>query len=446
VASLNALALKARPHLKNAGWSSAEYVFYPLLMLAATPVLVACLGTERYGLFMLVNSLASIGGAATLGVGAATIKFVSSSMGRRDRGGAALTVQATLALAVAGSVVLGLAMVFAAPALSTGIFARMGASSDVSQAIVFAAFMLAAAQVDGVFACALKGMEKFALAARLEIVLKVAMIAAAMIVAWKTRNLGAVLATTCAIACVSAITKGIATSRLLGVNVLTPRIPDRQTLRRVLGFGVWSWLSVIGSLLYVHADRLLIGAMLGATALGYYTVCAQLAQQLHALPAAAMSVLFPLISRKSQNANAEAIARVQTAGIGANVAMALGLGGVFLLYGDDLLRLWMGAEFARGAGDVLFWLVIAYLILALTIAPYYLLLGRNEARYASLTNLLGGIAGLAAALVLIPVAGAVGAAQARIMLGLVSFANYWKLARIKAYPAAPTHAVTEPGR
>src|SRR5262245_28049837 len=45
---VDTLFARGRPYLGKAAWSTAEYVFYPLLMVAATPVLVASLGTEGF--------------------------------------------------------------------------------------------------------------------------------------------------------------------------------------------------------------------------------------------------------------------------------------------------------------------------------------------------------------------------------------------------------------
>lgn len=89
-------------HLGNAGWSTAEYVFYPLLMLAATPVYVALLGVTDYGLWMLVLAITGFGTAANLGMGTATIKFVAACRGRGDADRVAATVRQTLSIAILG--------------------------------------------------------------------------------------------------------------------------------------------------------------------------------------------------------------------------------------------------------------------------------------------------------------------------------------------------------
>jgi O-antigen/teichoic acid export membrane protein len=245
--------------------------------------------------------------------------------------------------------------------------------------------------------------------------------------AWITRSAGAVLLTTAALTLGSALTKGTIAGRLIGAGVIIPRLGDRQTMREVLSFGLWNWLTGIGGLVFVHADRLLIGSWLGATPLSYYTVCTQLAQQIHALPAAAMSFLFPLISRKSQTSGREALRALRVYAVAFNVLISTVLAALLYVFAVPILTAWMGRTFAAEAGYVLHWLVIGFYLVSLNIAPHFLLLGGNGVRYVSITNVIGGLAGLAAAFVLLPVSGLLGAAQARLIMGTTTLANYWKL-------------------
>ncbi|HSQ03877.1 MAG TPA: oligosaccharide flippase family protein, partial [Burkholderiales bacterium] len=309
--ALLSLAAKVRPHASNAAWSSAEYVFYPLLMLVATPVFIATIGTADFGLLMFVNAITGLGSAGSLGMGAATIKFVSSALGRGDRAEAAESIRASLAVALAGNTAVAIAIALAHPWLAHTVFAQMGDADKVGTAILLASGILVIAQTDSMFGAALRGMERFGTAARLEIGFKLLAIGAAMAVAWLTHDVIDVLMTSAAFYVASALAKGTMASRLVGVPWLLPRLKNRAIARGVIRFGSWNWLTTMGGLLFVHADRLLIGALLGAQAVAFYSACTQLAQQVHALPAAAMGFLFPLMSRKAHTADARALERVR---------------------------------------------------------------------------------------------------------------------------------------
>lgn len=432
--SAAALLAQARPHLRNASWSTAEYLFYPLLMFAATPVLVTSLGTADFGLLMLTSAIAGVGTAGNLGMGAATIKFVSSAMGRNDRVAAMHVIRATLGLALIGTALVAVLIAGFAPLLATHVFERMGGTREVTFALMFAALNLVLGQADAVYACGLRGLERFGTAARLEIGFKFASVGTSMVVAWITRDLLAVMVAMGVCFLFSSIAKGVTLGRLVGGSVLRIELRNRELLRAVLGFGWWNWLAGLGGLLFVHADRLLIGALIGATAVGYYAVCTQLAQQVHALPAAAMAFLFPLMSRRLQTHDAGSLSRVRNYGVVVNIGMSVILGILMFVAGPTLLALWMGEPFAAESSHILLWLTLAYFVLSLNVAPYYLLLGHNEARYVSVANLAGGGMGLLAAVILLPSLGVIGAAQARMVLGLTTLANYWRLYRPRAAP------------
>ena len=54
-----------------------DVIILPFLMLIATPFFIHKLGPEHYGIWMLVNSIITSIGIFNVGIGDATIKFVS---------------------------------------------------------------------------------------------------------------------------------------------------------------------------------------------------------------------------------------------------------------------------------------------------------------------------------------------------------------------------------
>src|SRR5262249_16637916 len=160
-------------------------------------------------------------------------------------------------------------------------------------------------------------------------------------------------------------------------------------------------------------------------------VCTQLTAQIHALPAAALGFLFPLMSRRTA-AGAVDHQRVVRAALAAGAALTALLAIGLLLFGDWFMRLWMGESFGRELGNLLPWLTCAYLLLGLGVAPHYLLLGQGEARFVSLNNFAGGVAASLGAAVLIPVLGLTGGAIARALYAPLVLASYVRLARGRA--------------
>lgn len=162
----------------------------------------------------------------------------------------------------------------------------------------------------------------------------------------------------------------------------------------------------------------------------YYTLCIQLAQQVHAIPSAGFSFLFPHVSASHEAANFKRVKRVYRLAVPVNVVIAIILALPLVLFGRQILTVWMGHSFSMHAYPVLAMLSGAFALLSINIVPYFTLLGVGEVRFVSLVNVAGGVMSLVAAAFLIPVWGLTGAAAGRLLYGPMVGASFAKAARI----------------
>ena len=74
----------ARPQstITSATWAATENLLYPLLLLAATPVLAAGLGTAGFGVWSFYLALVALGGAASAGTATATTTVIARCVGQ----------------------------------------------------------------------------------------------------------------------------------------------------------------------------------------------------------------------------------------------------------------------------------------------------------------------------------------------------------------------------
>ena len=163
--------------------------------------------------------------------------------------------------------------------------------------------------------------------------------------------------------------------------------------------------------MFSTADRLLIGSLAGATALAHYSICLQLAQQIHTLPAAGAGYLFPTVSRRLQaGESVRKLALVSTLGF---CVMGLVIALPLFVAGRWILTLWIGAGFADENTSLLRWLAVAFVVLAANIGPYFFMMGATTARFVSLVVVASGLLSLATGVVLIPLWGVAAAAAMR---------------------------------
>lgn len=412
--------------LISPAWAILEYASYPALLLIATPWFLHQLGTDHYGHWMLLTATVSFGGVLNAGTGASTIKAVSAGIGSDIAGQADRAVNASLAIAILGGAVLALLVYclfwFGAPvALS-----RMGDPELVRATGMAAAALIWIEQMDNVFSSALKGAERFGNAARVEIASKTAQILAAALVLYQFPTLPALYLTLLIVAVLRLLAKAIVATKLLPLRRLRPSFRDSSD---ILHFAKWGWLQGVGGVMFGAADRLLIGSMLGASSLAYYSIATQLAMQTFSISAAGLSVVFPILSRKLENGGAFSLWRFTKIAMAGNLLLSSLLATALVLIGPTFLRFWIGNEPAIPTAELLPWLVIAYWILALDAVPHYLLLGMGRIRFISLTAIASGSCAVFTAYFAISSLGLIGAPAGRAIYALLTMALFVPVAK-----------------
>ncbi len=406
-----------------AAWAGAEYLAYPFLMFLATPVLIRHLGIEAFGLWMLVATLVGSWGVANLGAVPMITRYVAIHRDQNDLDPARQIVRFGLGWSMLGGACMALCLILAGPYLSTGWLQSMGASVDVEQALILSGLMLFLAQIEFSFKAALKGFELFGLAARFELVCKSLMVVVSLILAVWGEGIFAILLTMLGFSIFNCLVYGWAIALVMGREVWLPRL--RAPAMEVHAFASWNWLQVVSGVLFHQADRLLIGAVLGPAPLAAYSVCLQVAQQIHALPAALFSFLLPRMSRNGE----------EEGGVGGLYVMglivAISLGIPVMMFSNWILECWMGEVFATHYGVLLASLAGAYMLLSVNIVPHFITLAAGHAHFISMINLLGGVSSLIICASLINDTGLLGVAFGKFAFGFVLLIGYLYFAKQK---------------
>jgi O-antigen/teichoic acid export membrane protein len=269
-----------------------------------------------------------------------------------------------------------------------------------------------------VLAAAIRGLERFARQALIEILTRAALAAAVMWAAWHTRSVAAVLIAQCVVCALSVLVRAAALRRLL---------PDRQLFRRsgraqisaLFKYGGWMWLTALAGVLYSSADRIIVGRSLGAAAAGQFNIYIQLTQLVHFVPSSLFAFSLPAFTRLAAQGgeSARQIApayRTYLAVISVTaLVIALGL----LATWPVLLRIFAAGAVQDPQWQVALLLTLNFLVLACNVAPYYLLLALGHSKMVSVITAGGMLVALLLMTVLIPRFGMAGAALARLAYG-----------------------------
>jgi O-antigen/teichoic acid export membrane protein len=153
---------------------------------------------------------------------------------------------------------------------------------------------------------------------------------------------------------------------------------DKALLRPLFSFGGWMTVSNVVSPMMVYVDRFLIGSILSLAAVAYYATPYEVATKLLIVPGALVGVMFPAFSA------AMAADRVRAAMLYRRAAKYVGLflfpvSFVLIVFGQGLLQVWLGHEFAVHSTRVLQILSLGVLANGLAAVPFALIQGTGRA-------------------------------------------------------------------
>jgi O-antigen/teichoic acid export membrane protein len=193
------------------------------------------------------------------------------------------------------------------------------------------------------------------------------------------------------------------------------RLPDRALARRVLSFSGYAYLSRLASITYAHADKLIIGAVLGMGAVAYYSIAATIANRVLSITFRLSSIMYPAASALAASGQWE---RLKDAYFNtARYVFAINAGIVLLiaLFAREILRYWMGADFAAYGDWVVILVAAGMLVDSLTNLPSMVNDGLGHARVTGLFAFLRACVGLAVILGLVGPYGIDGVATAHLL-------------------------------
>ena len=414
--------MRQSPAAARALWSGLDAAAYPIATLAMLAGLVRALTPTDYGILVLALAASGLSLAINPAIAATTTRFVSQAAAEPGTGGqsvAGVVTAALLAVTVIDVVLLLATALFREP-LAAWVFggATVGAGTDPGNVLWFALLAVGIQQLDAVLAAAIRGLERFARQALLEVLTRAALAAVIMWVAWTTRSVVAVLIAQCIVCAVSLLVRAIALRQLL---------PDRTLLRRsgraqigaLFRYGGWMWMTALAAVLYTSADRIIVGRSLGPAAAGQFNIYIQLTQLVHFVPSSLFAFSLPAFSRLAAQGRegARQIAPAYRTYLGVISATALLLGLGLLAVWPKLLQVITGSAIQDPHWHLALLLILNFLVLACNVAPYYLLLALGHTRTVSMVTTSGMLVSLLLMIVLIPRLGVTGAALARLAYG-----------------------------
>jgi O-antigen/teichoic acid export membrane protein len=357
--------------IKNVGSGLVAQIWTAGLGLVALPILVRGLGAERYGLLSLSLALIGFAAIADLGVGRAASKFIAEDYERNEVSrtqnfvATALTVSTTLG--IVGSVLL----LLLSSVLAQHMFdIRVGMQPQAKAAFALTAAGLFPVLLRILFDGVLAGHHHIAFLSFTTMVantLKIVLSVCAILSGYSVLTIIGVNVIVCYL---QAAMLCYLTYRLFGGRLKIWFAWNSQTAKQLLGLGVVSTLSwVFANVIFLYADRFIIGIFFPLALIGYYTMAFDISSKQWYISSSISQAFFPVFSGKAANSSRE-LERSYLNASKATAVLTTGVTMLLIVFGRKLLTYWISPEFAVHSASALMVLAVGILISAYLSVPY----------------------------------------------------------------------------
>ena len=426
-----------RAHFSNAAYGVLDYAAYPIAMLVSAPILLKHLGVAQYGIWIVTTAALNTGAIIASGFGDANIQYIASA---RSQGDANILLRAVRSM-LGINLLLGTALAIISWILVPFAVGHLvGEAGDLRAACLLglriASVLMVVRAVESVCVSTQRAFERYGAAIRISLLGRIITVAAAVLLSLRGFGVAAIMEATAAIMVLATAAQLIRLQQYMGAASLWPAF-DRDATSALFGFGAFSWVLAVSSVIFTQADRLILGVSLGATTVTAYALCVQMAQPIYGIASSGLHFLFPYLSGRNAVSPRAAIRKSILAAFAVNFLIVAVGTGVLLLFGRAVLYAWVGPSVAQSAAGILGPIAWSFALLGLSVTAYYSLLALGHVQVVTALNLTGGLTMLLLMAWLLPLQGVHGIAMARLCYGLVALLMYAPLARALGGARAP---------
>jgi O-antigen/teichoic acid export membrane protein len=164
----------------------------------------------------------------------------------------------------------------------------------------------------------------------------------------------------------------------------------------VLKYSISTWISSFGGVLFSQFDRLIVGVMLGAEALGIYSAIINTTVQINTLSAIPIQPIVPILSRlpeESDDSNTK-VRVIAKKSFETNCVVAFILGMIFLTFDSPIVSFLLNGKMVLNHINEFRYATIIYVLYSMNAIGYYIAFGTNSISTCMSIQILGGISSL----------------------------------------------------
>lgn len=396
---------KPKSTISNAVWNIGWTVWSTVVTFILTPLLISHIGDSNYGIYILLTSISGILGILNLGLGEATLRYVAFYYGKNDLQGINRVIGSTYLVYCISGLIGFIALFLGASQLVKLIALNSNDFHLVIILIQISAFGFILNLINGVLDAIPKAMQRYDINTKVVIFQSFLVFVGNLILLFAKRGiLELVLWSAISVLIIISINFIVAKRLIPGVK-LYPNF-SKEGIKEVFGYGFFSMLTSILSLVWGQADRLLLGTLVSSSSVAYLSVPQSIAMRGSTAIGNAGSVLFPKFAANTNNEERKKLY------LDATWLLLLATLIIFIpltILFPKLLFLWVGQEFASKSAMIGQIIALSCMVRGAFIPYDSLFKGIGKPKYLSLLYMLTGMTSLITNLLLIPKFGLRGA-------------------------------------
>lgn len=388
------------------------------IVIFTTPYVVNTLGAEHYGLLILITAIIGYFAIIDINFTAGSLKYVSEfhASGETAKRDQTLTAGFLLYLligVVGGGLIYGLA-----DWLVTHVFAvPEDAHALAASTLRLAALGFLLGQVQMYLNTVPQALRRYDQSALLESIFGMLAPLANVLVLWLGGGLYEIVLVRIVLSIVNLAALGGLIRRLLPDSRLIK--PTRAVLVPLASFSGFAYLNRLASLAYAQGDKLIIGALVGMSALTYYAVPFMLANRVYGLSYRLSSVMLPAASSLAATHQHDRMQDLYLYSARYVFFINSVLTLLLVSVAHEILLYWISPEMAAAGSLILVLIALGNLLDSLTNAPSLVNDGLGKPKITGLFAISRAVLGLSAVFVLVQWLGVMGAAVGQLAVSVI---------------------------
>jgi O-antigen/teichoic acid export membrane protein len=377
--------------VKNVGSSWFSLGVNVLVGIFLSPFIMHRLGDTAFGIWVLIFSVTGYYGIFDLGIRSSVIRYVSKFTATGETEQLAGHINTSLATYTGIGALAMTVTLFISYFADQLLKVPPGMHSQARLLLLLAGASVSLGFPLGISGGILEGLQRYYLLNWTAVAMSLTR--AALIVFFLHRGYGltTIVLITVLLPILMAIIRGMIVMRLMPIPYGLKYI-HREAFRQMAHFSGATMVIIVAAQMRFQTDSLIIGRMLSAAAITYFTVASRPTSYAFQFVVALAQVFVPMSSQSEAVGNLDRVRKMYIAGNRACAFIILPISATLLILGKSVIEVWVGAKYVPLSYPTLVILTIPMTLMMMQGASGRILIGLGKHRQWAAISLIEGIA------------------------------------------------------